>query len=280
MKRTSLFSFGVALAFSALSANAADYAPGFTWDRSVEWSTDGLVVGSTQGNAMPDSQGSPVWSLEWTSGLGLESASPWYEQESHLMIWDLWSPPHAREHYTWVRVNDSEPKITQYGISNSRSLNWGSWDYQAMVRWVNPTGHAISTSIIGRLQLEWGAGSGYMISPDADVDVVMIKYDASADRYVPIFSETIANPEAGKPYPPTTIDVPVSFSDVVFGAGDSLIISLRATTAPSVYDSWVILRDHIKITYVSSVPEPQSGLLFLAGLPFLLAAGATRRTCR
>lgn len=256
-----------------LSASAAtEYAPGFVWDRSVEWTTEFLVYGETTGNAMPDLLGNPTWSLEWVSGGGFDSPNPWYKQSPNLMIWDNWAPANGRPHDSWVRVDDLEPKITKYGISNSRSLNWGSWDYQAMVRWNNPTDLSFSAVISGRLQLEWGAGSGYMKSPDADVDVIVSKYNSITGVYTSIFEETIKNPEAGKPYPPTTIDIPVHFTDVILRPEDSIIFSLRATTAPSDFDSWVILRDHVTIKMVSVVPEPSSWLAMLLGVPLIGAA--------
>jgi hypothetical protein len=257
----------------ASGAQADSYSPGFIWDRSADWDTTALVYGTSIGNPMPDSQGNPTWSLEWVSGDGLDSPNPWYTQVPNPMIWDYWAPANVIAGNSWVRVDDLEPKIMQTQLTNSRSLSWDSWDYQALVRWSNPTEATISADIDGNLRLVWG-GSFSRIA-DTAVDVVVAKYCASSEQFTSLLGETISNPKAVEPdpYPSVPMDIPVSFSQVAFDPGDSLIISLRATTAPSTLASWVILRDDVTIKMVSSVPEPSVWLTMALGIP-LLAVGA------
>lgn len=250
---------------------AAEYASGFVWDRSNDW-TPGAAVGSTIGNPGTDMLGNPVWSYEYTSGGALGASNAWFLQPKHLMIWDNWNPPGPAAEQLWVRADNSEPKINQYNLSHSRSLKWNAWDYQSLVRWTNPVGEGTLVNIGGALAVEWG---GWGVSPEVDVDVIIARKDSSTNSLELLVAQTISNPKANQPNPPfPRVKIPLSFSNVRMDENDSFLISARAATAPSTLDSWIILYDDAKITYVSTVPEPQSYVSFTVGLG--LVAGLLR----
>jgi len=72
---------------SSLHAFAADYSPGYLWDRSTQWMA-GSTPGSDVGNPGNDSLGSSVWRYEWTTGGASGSSNAWYLGQKHLMVWD------------------------------------------------------------------------------------------------------------------------------------------------------------------------------------------------
>lgn len=252
-------------------AVALDYAPGFVWDRSADWVL-GSVEGSTLGNAAPDKKGNPVWRYEWTTGGDLDSANPWYLQQKNLMTWDYWNPPGPPVEQLWSRADNLEPKITQWLLTHSRSETWYSWEYQSVVRWINPAGDGTIVNITGNPRLVWEGHGG---SPDVDIDVVLVKKDESEQTVELLYAETLSNPTPG--ITSSSMYLPMSFSNERFDAGDSVFLTLRSRTAPSPQVSWILLLDDIKITYVTSVPEPTETALLTAGA---IAVGAVVRRRR
>jgi len=241
-------------------AIASDYAPGFVWDRSADWVL-GTVEGSTLGNAAPDKKGNPVWRYEWTTGGDLDSANPWYLQQKNLMTWDNWNPPGPPAEQLWSRADNLEPKITQWLLTQSRSATWHSWEYQSVVRWINPVSDGTIVSITGTPRLVW---EGFGGSPDVDVEVVLVKKDESDQTVELLYVETIANPTPGAVQ--SNAYLPMSFMNERFDLGDSLFLTMRAATAPSPEVSWILLLDDLKITYVTAVPEPSETALLAGGL--------------
>lgn len=275
LKRALLPAALLAVFASLPAAQAADYVPGFVWDRSDDW-VAGPQVGWTTGNPAPDKLGNPVWSYEYTSGGPIGSANPWYLAEKHAMIWDHWDPAGPTPEDLWVRADNLEPKINRTTLSNSRSLRWNSWEYQSLVRWINPVGDGTIVDITGSLRVDW---AGWGVSPDVDVDVIIGFKDFSSNTLTLLFERTVQNPTPGLPNPPfPRVIMPLGIHSLRMDAGDSLLVSLRAKTAPSELDSWIVMYDDVKIRYVTTVPEPAQWSMFAGGL--ILVGVLARRSLR
>lgn len=273
---------------AATGADAVAYLPGFVWDRSTDW-TGGVSPGLTAGNPDGDLLGQPVWQYEWTVGLGLAAPKPWYLGPKTLMVWDddWWG---AGGQANWARDylgpgsdNNVNPPISRYTMAHDLSQYKESWDYMPVVRWTNPTGDAALVDIGGALKIEW---AGWGVSPDVDVDVILGIKDSSANSFSLLLGTVVSNPTPGlnnPPYPSVTI--PLSFASVRFDEGDSMLVSLRARSAPFALPNWVVLYDDVRLTYrgiaptviAPSVPEPNEWAMLAIGLVTVGAAVRRRQ---
>lgn len=273
------------------SVEAADYAPGYLWNRSQNWS-GGVTPGSTVGNPDDDTLGNPVWVHETTSGGQLGSANPWYAQESELMVWDnywygnggqpVWARGFAGQETSPAQNLNINPPITRYALTHDVSVDFYSWQYVPQIRWQNPVGNGAIVNIFTYaghpLIVEWAGGNG--TSPDLDAEFAIAKYDASSAAYELLYSQSLVNPLPGSRNPPfPQASISFRINNVRFDAGDSLVYSLRiAGDGPSGLN-WVNLYDHpLYMRLVSVVPEPSSAILLIGGLSVFGVVGWRRRT--
>jgi hypothetical protein len=258
------------------TVSAQDYDVGYKWKRSAQWQP-GVEVGSAEGNPGTDTLGNPVWGYVTTTGDGtdgLSSAAPWYAAERTLMIWDRFqhgeNPPRER----WARDGGSEPAISKSLISTSRTPSYGGWLYRAMVSWENPAGHGATVDLRGDARLVWG-GPGQNFD-DYGVELAIVKFDASADAYLPLLAQELQRPEdnpIGKNK--WELIIPVDFRGISMDAGDELLFTIKnLDSSPAPRDAWVSFYDRMAINLVGisvarAVPEPANWALLAPSLGLL-----------
>lgn len=262
MKKRSLvaLSCAPALMLYAAPAMAQQYAPGFEWNRHVNW-VPGTAAGSTAGNPQPDGEGSGTWQAEWTEGGPIGSSNEWFAQPGRLMVWDPdWYGIGAGG--AWVKDNNVNPPV----FNNRMTHNVHKDAYEAipMMRWINPVGDNTIIDINGSLDIKW-SGHEFFGVP-VGVDVVIAVNDFSTGVTTILLGETLSKT---KPFPSIgdTTTVEVSLGRVTLDEGDSIIISLRGHSSFDGDGRWVVMEDNVSITLT---PAPgASALLGMAGLAAL-----------
>jgi hypothetical protein len=250
----------------------------FVWDRSVDWA---LGVDNPVNPAL-DHNGCPVWSYEWTTGDGLNSATPWYLNQTTQMVWD--SSWFTSGNSFWVRGDNHGPLFSGGGVAHI--LRPDLWPYIPMLRWKNCTDGVEEICVEGELEVDW-RGAGGAGSP-VDVDVV-IAHVAAADGAISLaFSTTVSKPSDNEER--EFISIPISLQLAV-ELGDQLLITHRGRIPLT--SRWITLRDNITITpcgeqigwlagrVAADCPEEGTGLfgvvvdLFEVGTGNLVASDTT-----
>jgi hypothetical protein len=233
---------------------SADYEYGFSWQRQSDW-VPGDNDGGVGNNPGPDPLGAPVWSYQYTTGGGLDSANPWYAEPRTMLVWD--SQWHGSDDGVWARDDDQSPPVYDTAVIHHNKA--GQNDFIPIVGWANPVGEAIEVNIGGSFLLEWEAGNG--LAYPNDVDFVIALLDASEGTVTPLFSQSFSKPTDGITGT-ESIEFDVSLENVALGVDDELLISHRADT--EIPFGWVTLNDNFDIVLV---PAPgAASLVAIAGL--------------
>lgn len=267
-----------------MSASAATYAPGFVWQRWSDW-TPGAGAGTSLGNADTDSAGSPVWRYGYLTGGGLSSSDPWYSNTMQLAVWDdqwwgsnvggVWARTYTGPGADNIGAN---PPIDRYTMWHDLTTHTDSYEWTSAVDWVNPVGNGAILNMSGSFTFQW-FGHFKSASPLSPVEGVLTKYDASSNAFQVLWSGTYSNPAAGAGIEtPSSVVVPVTLVGQRFDEGDYLRFTFRGQGDESDTPLWLGFRDGMYMRLVTTVPEPQSYLLMLAGL-CVVGALAGRR-CR
>jgi len=243
----------VAAAMMAAGSALGDYQVGDTWNRFRDW-VPGIMQDSTENNPSPDWDGNPVWSYEWTTGDGLASESPWFEQPTTMMVWDeFWFETGFS---LWSRGDETSPLVQPRRLVHNVLAD--PFPYQPLVRWINPVGDGATVDIDGTLTVLWDGLGGY--GKPNDIDVV-IALEPSGRSITTLFADTLAKPTDEISYL-ESVDIPIHLPGIVFNEGDSLIISLRSHDSYSPYGAWNALYDDLTITLV---PAPGAAGVLIAG---------------
>lgn len=257
------------LCVTAFLAHASSYGPGFSWQRSADWTVQPVSdQGTTHGNPAADTLGNPVWTYEWVQGGGgLTTANPWYTQPSQKLIWDAdW---YGHGYPVWARADDAgngvsqdyTPMIAQTyltaNLANTPPI--ASPDQSPLVRWTNPVNQSVSLGISGTLQIGWGGETG---GYPADVELVLAR-ETIAGTFAVLFGATVQKPHNDTSF--ETLDVPVNLLTQI-NAGDSLIVSLKVDGQSN--GNWITVTDPLTL---SIVPEPSTFVLSVAGIIALVA---------
>jgi hypothetical protein len=223
-------------------ASAADYFPGFVWDRSLDWN-DGKEKGYAWQNGNPDDdkQDSPVWVCEWAKGGGgLGDNDAWYKQPKTLMTWDdNW---YNAGYPTWSNGNDNHPNITKGGLTHVVYPN--NFDDAPIVRWMNPTGTAATVTISGNVKVNWSGQGNLDVALVCEVAVVV----QTGNQYDVIFGNAYTDPSPGDQEIGTRT-IQVSLQDVVVPEGGSILLGIRGQTPQN--NRWFSSEDNLKITLVA-----------------------------
>lgn len=142
-----------ALAFmavvAALSAGAWPTAAApIVYNRAAEWTTAGLVHGSSAGNPV-----NGIWKYEYVpSGDGLSGADPWWDNPGVLSVWDnsWYGQPGV-----WARGDNANPPISQTGMTHT--INAGNFPNKPRASWIAPADSIVD--ITGTLSASWGGGA-------------------------------------------------------------------------------------------------------------------------
>jgi hypothetical protein len=221
------------------AAGAADYSPGFVWDRSLDWN-DGKVAGYgwQNGNPDDDKNDNPAWVCEWSKdGGGLGDPNPWYKQPKTLMVWD---PNWYNNGYpTWARSNDGHPNIAKTGLTHV--VYPGNFPDAPLVRWMNPTGAQATVDITGNFKINWSGQGNLDVPLSCDLAVVAV----TGTQYAVLFGESYNDPSPGDQNIGSRT-IQINLQDVVVPEGGSILIGLRGQTAQS--NRWFSSEDNLKIT--------------------------------
>ena len=256
----SVMSLGV-----AASAHAA-YGPGYTWDRSVDWSRAVATAASGGGVPSPglDSEGNQAWQYEYVQGDGLGAgpaveAEPWYGKIGPLMSPDSewFGTPGS---LAWAIANDTLPAVDAQTLSHLANNEWngvyGVWENMPMVRWLNTTGEAIELDVTGTLKVVWANTSQFSLP----VDVAIARVNLTSGDVTPLYTLTAANSLTGSAL--LCIDIPA----IAMAADDSLAITVRATGITPDGGTYIGLNDDLLLTQdVELIPEPATLALLAAG---------------
>lgn len=221
-------------------AAAADYAPGFVWDRSADW-TNGKLEGYAWQNGNPDDDKNAraAWSYELVqTGGGLGDPKPWYAEPKSLLVWDAdWF---GGGYPVWAAGNNSNPNIAKTTIVHFIEGNY--LGHAPLVRWINPTGATATVHITGNLKVSW-SGQGNLGTPvQADVAIVQV---SPKGQHTVLFSGTYDDPSPGDNNIGTKT-VQVDLPGVVVPDGGSILIGVRGRSA--VNGRWFAMDDNLKVT--------------------------------
>jgi MYXO-CTERM domain-containing protein len=242
------------------AAGSADAGVVNSWQRSTDW-VPGTTQGSTEGNPGPVG-GTPVWQYEVAHGGGLGSSNPWYAQPTQLMTWDAgwWQTGWG----VWSKGDDVSPPILAGRLVHN--VYPTTFDDIPMVRWMSPLGNNAHVSVTGTLTVNWNGVNG--LGRPVDVDVVIAKHTAAGVTSL-LFSDTVSKPN---PFPSVgdSVMLPVNLTNILFNAGDSLVISERGHNAVGPLGAWVNLYDSVRIA-------PAPGVTAVLGLAGLAAVRRRRK---
>jgi hypothetical protein len=223
--------FVAGLAATSLDAQAQGLPSG--WDRLVEWVVPpDSAAGTTNGNPAPDSEGNLVWHYEYvTSGGGLASGSPWYEELATPLVWDI----------AWYSGTGAWVTSDNFGtvIKGTHLTHAGQWyDHRPIVRWENATSETFQLGITGSLRVGW---SGDFQALPVDVDVVVAHRDAATGTLTQLYAATIPKPHNNNVK--ESLIIPVDLVPIPISPDDELIISLHGFEQAS-NQYWVNLTDN------------------------------------
>jgi hypothetical protein len=247
-----------ALAVFALASVSEAGQIGSVYRRSADWVPG--TAGQVSGNPGPTPQ--QAWTYEWVSGGSMNSAAPWYRQAATPMSWDAaW---YGQTNVgLWSRGDNGNPPVGQFSMLHNEAAS--VFNYQPLVRWTDPA-PGVPVNVSGNLVVKWSGRFG--IGRPTDVEVVIAKQNAGRTTTSLLFSQLVIKPNAF-PSVGDQVSLPVNITNLSLLQGESMIITLRATTAQL---SWVQMYDNLNI---STVPAPAGvGLLAMGGL---VAARRKRR---
>jgi hypothetical protein len=251
-------SFRTVVVCAVVAGFAAAATASQIFNRSAEWfpGTPGQISGS------PGPTGPTPWIYEYAMGGGASnSANPWYHQPSTPMVWDSnwWGTGRG----VWAQGDDLSPPVDQNRYAhNVSAIAIGA---APLVRFRQAPGEAGMYDISGNLKIVWDGVGG--VGRPTPVDVILGVQDASKSS-----TNMLLNSTHFKPNPFASIgdyiEIPINFSNVVLGAGESLVLSHRGRDVVSP-GGWITMYDNVTITLI-----PAPGALALLGLGGLVA---TRR---
>lgn len=259
-----------------LLAAPIDYSIGSKWHRSLDW-VPGSNVGTSIGNAAPDSAGNAVWQYGVLTGDAIDSTNPWYKNTASKMVWDDEWWGRVPSSGVWARAyngpsanNDgANPPIDRYGMIHDLSQVTHSYEYTSAIDWLNPVGNGAVVNISGSFSFTW-QGQFQDNSPSAGLEAVIARYDLSIDDYQILWAGNYLNPTFGHALSDASkINVPVTLTGIRFDEGDFLRFTFRGLDGPSDTPLWLGAGDAFVIKLVSVVPEPQFYIMLLAGLVVL-----------
>jgi len=255
MRRVTVSLPGTLLSLVCCTAASADYFPGFTWDRSADW-TPGVHGSAGVNNPGEDAAGADVWSYESVvGGGGADSANPWFHEPSQPMVWDSdWLPSSG----VWARSLNTTPIIDQTGLLHQATPP--KFDGAPLLRWINPVGDGGQIEVSGTLVVEWASTLDTTMAVQSEV--LLGLHDASAGEVIPLFETVAEKPTPGEG-PHEFIELELDVLSVSVDEGDSIVLTHRAVEP--IQFGWVNLVDQdLAITYI---PAPGSaGLMVAAGL--------------
>ncbi len=217
------------------------------WRRQAEFTPGGT-------NPAGDSQGSPVWRYEWTTGTGLAGADPWWDNPSTLMVWDpdWW----GRGFGAWSRGDNLSPMIDRNLLTHN--LYTISFPYIPIAKWINPKPGETEFSVTGALKVVWN-GPGFVGSP-TQVDVVYGVVDGQTGIPSILSSWTVS-----KPIPTDSVldhlFLPISHS-ITLSEGDALFWTVRGRKIFSPHGRWIEMWDLVRIQ-TEVVPSPGATTLLI-----------------
>lgn len=248
------------------TAIAQSYNPGFTWNRFRDW-VPGPVAGLPIGNPAPDSQGSGVYSYEWTTGDELGSAFEWFENPGVPLVWDdEWF---NNGQGAWTRADDTNPPIFKNRLTHN--LIGNNYDFVPAVRWNNPVAGGTRLDIAGNLTVLW-SGNNFVGAPtDVDVVISIINPNPDSPERV-LFARTVSKPNPGLTVG-DIVELEVDLEDIEIEDLSVVTVSIRGRERMTGDGRWVVLYD--QGLNMSVVPGP--GVLALGVGLSLLGAARRRR---
>jgi hypothetical protein len=213
----------------AAPAPLPNYSPGFTWNRSADW--------TAATNPDSDSRGNATWTYLYPLGDtgDIKFSDPWYKSPTSPLVWDTsWADTGSNP--GWVVSNNHAAFINQTGMLHVLSTADVAKTPETV--WTNPTGQAMTLTISGPLTVDFSGGP----AAGTSADVILAK--KSGNAWTTIYTQT-ALLSAGNKQPllnfkPTDVDV---------APGDQIRLSIRGKSNGT--SGWVTLTDNLTYTIKS-----------------------------
>lgn len=229
------------LALAGLTEFAFAQTPHF-WDRESDWVVQpDSSTGTSLGNPSTDSLGQACYEYSYvTSGGGLGSANPWYDEPRTLKVWDN----------SWYGGEGGWAGSDNIGAVSLRGwfTHPGQWVSDVpIVTWHNPQPNTVELLMTGSISVVWTGDFG--IAEPVNVDLVIGMRNSPSSPSVLLTSMSLA-----KPTPDTSsehVSLEVSLPGILAGPDAEVFWSIRAPG--STQGHWVTLADR-HLNLIPSAP--------------------------